>query len=96
MIVLRKGTQKAQGFIRSYEGSDYTRLRQVYGSYSFAKECAEYKCLQSMNDMGGSDFRIISHNTFGFSCAYIVDRGNGTKALIIHTPSNVYCIEEYC
>ena len=96
MIVLRKSTQKAQRFIRSYERSDYTRLRQVYGSYSFAKEIAEYQCLQSMNVMGGSGFRIISHNSFGFSCGYIVDRESGTKALIVHTPSNVYCIEEYC
>lgn len=94
MIVLKNTTKKALGFIRAYRYSSDYSLRDVYSTYSDAKANAEVNCLQCMERDGGYRFKIISRNTFGFTCGYKVRKSDDSTTLIVHTPSNVYSIDD--
>ena len=94
MIVLKNTTKKAQGFIRAYMYSNDYSLRDVYSTYSGAKASAENYCRMCMISEGGANFKIISSNTFGFTCGYTVKKTDGSTTLIVHTASNVYSIDD--
>lgn len=74
---------------RNYEGYN---LNDVYGRYSEAKKEAYEGCFNKYVSVDGSkNFRIFSHNTFGFSVAWEEVR-EGEECLHIETPQNTYIV----
>ena len=75
-----------QNAYTNYIRSDYHSLYQCYGSYSAKKESALNYCYELYNKYNGSDFKIISFNTFQFSVGF---EGvyNGRKAFFYITRS---------
>lgn len=90
MINLNKTTKKASSFIHQYETSTSHVLRDIYKNYSWNKEKAYNSCMQRMTELHGHDFRLLSGNSFHFSCGYIIEND-----LIIETSCNTYRIKNY-
>ena len=80
-------TQKQEEMFHRYCNSSATSLRDVYQSWSDAKERAFKYCLQDMKKHGGQDMRITGANCYLFSCAYRIIRDDGAS-LVYHTPCN--------
>lgn len=85
MTKLNKTTQKAQAFINSYNRATGTTLSDIYSSYSSAKAQAERDCRERMEQLGGYGFRMMSGNSFSFTCGYRTD-----DTLYVETSSNTY------
>lgn len=83
---LNKNTKNASRFVNAYYRSNETSLRECYNTYSTAKACAERECRRMMLNENGNGFRIISFNTFGFSCGWMV----GENILRVETPQSSY------
>lgn len=95
MTTIRTTTKRGQTMynnaLENYEGYS---LDEVFGTYSHAKRNAWDYCLRLCKEEGGYNFRIISHNTFGFSVAWDIinpEYGNIEK-IRIETPKNSYLI----
>lgn len=87
MKTLNNTTKAAARFINGYFDSRKYSLSDCYGRYSFEKARAERWCKDQMTKENGYEFRIISFNTFGFSCGWLTAAG-----LRIETPQNSYFI----
>lgn len=85
---LPRYSKRAMRFIRLLEESQDVTLFDVYTRYSQAKAIAWNHCYNECKRDGGHHFRIISHNTFGFTCGWIAPYG-----FRIETPSNTYIIQ---
>lgn len=62
-------------------------MADCYKSYSTAKARAENACKRMMAQENGFEFRILSFNTFGFTCGWLTETG-----LRIETPTWSYFI----
>lgn len=87
MTIIKATTKKGKNMLRRANNKEGFELRQVYNSYSYAKQTAWNDCYKQCLLEHGLFFRIISHNTFGFSVAWDVE--NGVR---IETPQNSYLI----
>lgn len=88
MKTINNTTKTAQRFVNAYNRSTASTLADVYGRYSTEKSRAEYFCRQRMQNENGDGFRIISYNTFGFSCGWQTADG-----LRVETACNSYLIK---
>lgn len=88
MIIIKTTTKRGQNMLDRSNNWEGYNLREVYSSFSFAKERAWDYCRTLCRKEGGRNFRIISHNTFGFSVAWDIPEG-----VRIETPQNSYLIE---
>ena len=88
MATIKKTTKKGVYFLASYNRSTAYELRDYYGRYSCAKACAENECRDKMRRQSGRGFKILSFNTFGFSCGWLLPDGS----LQVETPTNSYNI----
>lgn len=68
-------TKAGNRFINAYKTSAFDCLGDCYGRYSTAKACAENDCRAMMRNEAGHGFRILSFNTFGFTCGWITPEG---------------------
>ena len=75
MKTIKSTTARGARFVDAYNRSRYSRLFQVYGSYSTAKACAEQDCRRWCYEENGHDFRIISYNCMQFTAAWKTDAG---------------------
>lgn len=74
-----------------YKRATATTLRDVYTSWSAAKERAYDWCLEKMRRQDGENFRIISANTFQFTCGReYPDPETGVLMFDMETASNSY------
>lgn len=67
----------------------------LYGCYKKpleAKLDAELRIIHACRQMHGKRFRILSYNTFSFTCAYAVEKDDKTM-LIWHSPYNTEVFE---
>lgn len=81
-------------FIKAYDDSCVDMLYEVYDKPSQAKLNAEAICMGKMWHEGGEDFRIISHNTFTFTCGWRVTHPEtGVVMLRVETANNSYIME---
>lgn len=81
-------------FVNAYEMSCKTSLFDCYKKPSQHKVSAENDCMLKMYDDYGYDFRIISYNTFAFTCGWLVmDAEIGVVLLRVETPENSYIME---
>lgn len=75
MKIINANTKRASDFLRRASVSEGHSLRDVYGTYSAAKAESFNNCRRMCYDECGSNFRIISHNTFGYSVAWDIPEG---------------------
>ena len=68
-------TKAGNRYFYAYNRSKKNSLSQCYGTYSSAKSRAEFLCKMQMQNEGGEGFRILSFNTFGFTCGWITPEG---------------------
>lgn len=93
MTIIKGTTKKGVDMMRNagrYEGFN---LWDVYGNFSRAKQNAWEWCFDRFTEENGSNFHIVSHNTFGFTVAWNVE--NGVR---IETRDNSYLVlyPEFC
>lgn len=88
MTIIKSTTKKGQTMLHNAENKEGIYLWQVYENNSRAKENAWNWCFEQCAKEGGTNFRIISHNTFSFSVAW--ETAEGTR---IETANNSYLIK---
>lgn len=66
-------TKEALTIYNNYNNSNKRTLNDVYTTYSSAKARALRECEKDMFEHNGSHLRILTANTFQFTCAYIYD-----------------------
>ena len=89
---INANTIKGIGFIQSYERSNFRTIRDCYDSPSKAKIDAEFQCYNKMNTQAGFNFRIMSYNTFSFTCGWLTESEDGAQTLHVETANNSYII----
>ena len=87
---LNKSTQKAKSFIDSYFQSSYFSVRDFYTSRVYRKESIEDAIKRKMIENNCHDYRILSGNSFYFTCGYISEDDN---TLYIETAYNTFEID---
>lgn len=88
MKTINATTKRGQAFIYTYNTATARRLSDVYTNPSTAKTRAEIECLRAMIAEDGQGFKILSYNTFCFSCGWETAQG-----LRIETATNSYLIK---
>lgn len=87
MKTINANTKTATRFINAYNRSNDYDLMDVYGRYSVEKSRAQAWCKEQMRKENGTGFKIMSFNTFGFTCGWMVG-----DVLRVETPANSYRI----
>lgn len=84
-------TNKERGFIAEYNHAICTSIEQCYIKPSYRKQRAEAHCFECCKLVNGYGFKILSHNTWTFTCAYkYVNNRTGYEHMIVHTGYNIY------
>lgn len=87
MVRIRKETKTGRRWIAIASQNKGTCLSDVYVRWSQKKQVAYDSCREMCFYENGTNFRIISHNIYGFSVAW--ETKHGTR---IETPKNSYLI----
>ena len=87
MTIIKGTTKRGQDMLKKSQNCEGKYLSQVYDNFSQAKQNAWDYCSNLFISENGTDFGIISHNTFGFSVAWLTEKGYR-----IETPKNSYLI----
>lgn len=87
-------TVRGGGFVRRWNASEDVELQDVYGRCSDAKRRAYDYCRNLFEcTTSGNRFRIISHNSQTFTCAWGgVDDETGEIGVFVETAYNSYFI----
>lgn len=88
MKTIKSSTKRGAAFLQSYKNSYYYSLQDCYNNYSCRKAVAENDCRRWMYQEAGHGFKILSFNTFGFTCGWITVDG-----LRIETPAGSYLVK---
>lgn len=94
MKIIKGSTKTGQALLARASRFEGTDLDDVYGRYSSAKASAMRDCKAWCDAVNGKNFRIISHNGWGFSVAweYVNDETDEIMTRI-ETPSGTYIID---
>lgn len=87
MKTIKANTKKGQYFIYAYNRATLSSVTEAYNRPSTEKTRAEYFCRRAMIEEGGQGYRVISYNTFSFSCGW-----RNKKGIHIETACNSYQI----
>lgn len=83
---------KAFWLWKAYENSTETTVFQSYRTRpSREKEAIEKSILQDMTEQNGHNYRVLSHNTFAFSCGYLIPTEYG-EVLRVEIKANTYYV----
>lgn len=98
MTVIKGSTKRGQQLLARANHFEGTDLSDVYGRYSSAKASALRDCRRWCEETNGYDFRydfrIVSHNTFGFSVAWRYNNPETGEVMTrIETSSGTYIID---
>lgn len=81
-------------FVNAYSMSCIDSLYAIYAKPSKAKISAHGDCWEQMHKEHGYDFRILSYNTFAFTCGWVMEAPEtGVIMLRVETPENSYIME---
>jgi hypothetical protein len=86
-LKFRNNSKRARCLINSYLNSNAYRLEDIYTTCSHSKYNAYESCFNKMINNNGYGFRILSYNTFMFTCAYLIEE-NDKRYLIVETPNH--------
>ena len=75
MQTIKSTTQRGANFINAYNNSTNYTLSECYGRYSCDKARAERECREMKARENGQGFKIMSYNSFGFTCGWLVAEG---------------------
>ena len=89
---LNRKSKLAQHFLKCYSRSKITSLYGAYKNPSTLKQRIFQQVNAIREKIGGYDPRIISHNTFVFTYAYVVSAFDGVY-LLIETATTRYSIK---
>lgn len=78
-------TKQQQSIVDRYNRATKTSLDECYKTCSHYKTRAEYFIKQEMLNRNGGGYRILSHNSNFFTCAYVYTNENGNDILVYHT-----------
>ena len=84
--------KKQTGIYERWLASNNLNLYDCYKKPSESKLDAEWRIIHACRQMHGKRFRILSYNTFTFTCAYAVEKDDKTM-LIWHSPYNTEVFE---
>ena len=87
---LNKTTKRAKNWIKEYYNSDCYSVRDFYSSRVYNKEKIELEIKNRMNTNNLIGYKIITGNTFNFTCGYMTA---DKKTLFVETVSNIFEIE---
>lgn len=89
---MKKGfTKKAANLNYKWHVATCVSLAEAYKTGgSQEKRAAEKRIYQEMQALGGHSFRIVSANTFNFSCAYVYYNEEGEARLRFYTAANFW------
>lgn len=85
--------KRADNFRYRFTYDEGDSIFAVYDRPSYAKVQAFQECRRKCHGMGGYNFCIMSHNTFGFTCGWITEDVPGKYTLHVETPNNSYEME---
>ena len=89
MTTITSISKKGAELLRKYNKSHNYDLGDCYGSCSSDKARAEIECRNQMYQEGGSCFKIISYNSYSFSCEWI----NPDGSLRVETACTSYIVK---
>lgn len=84
--------KKQQGIYERYLKSSNCNLYDCYKRPSEEKLDAEHVIIRTCLQLNGKRFRILSYNTYSFTCAFTVEKDGGYY-LIYHTPYKKECFK---
>lgn len=82
----------AMSHYEDYKRSDATSLRDVYGSYSRAKEEAWDYCKELMYKFNGYGLRVISSSRYMFTAGFMFEE-DGKQMFMYISPSRDVAVE---
>ena len=92
MMKLNASSYKGKQIIEKASNIDGYNLRDVYTTYSIAKDYAFAWCYnQYLKTDNHTRFIICSHNTFGFTCSWLGEI-DGERILRYETKDNSYIV----
>lgn len=77
--------KKQTGIYHQWLKSNNLNLYDCYKKPSESKLDAEWRIIYACRQMHGKRFRILSYNSYSFTCAYSVEK-DGKNLLIWHSP----------
>ena len=80
-------TKKEQAIYDRYQQATATELRDVYTRWSQSKQASYDNIKAEMLRVEGHDLKILSANTFQYSCAYMFEISR-LQYLVYHTANN--------
>ena len=87
MKVVKANTYLGKKLVARGQNREGFSLNQIYDKWSDAKERAWNWCYEKYLEEKGTDFSIVSHNTFGFSVSWFTEEG-----MRLETPQNSYLV----
>lgn len=87
MMIIKADSYKGKQLVAQGANWEGKFLHQVYDRWSDAKQRAWEACYEACINEGGTDFSIVSHNTFGFSVSWFTEQG-----MRYETPHNSYLV----
>ena len=75
MEKINASTKRGAGFVASYRRSNCESLWDCYGRFSSKKAAAENDCRAWCDDENGTGFKIMSYNTYSFTCGWMTADG---------------------
>lgn len=82
-------TKKEKIMYENWLVSENYSVRHAYDRPSASKIYAEERIIDEMVKNGGWGYRVTSHNTFNFACAYKYMK-DGVECMVYHTHANRY------
>lgn len=89
MITLSKNSARGGHFLNLYRVAFKTTLSECYANCSGAKTAAFIMYREWCKKENGKRFRIISHNTMTFTCAWTLPDGS----VRVETVHNTYLVK---
>ena len=77
--------KKQTGIFEQWLKSQNARLTDCYKRPSHEKLEAEHSIIRQCRSLEGKRFRILSYNTFTFTCAFAAEK-DGKTMLVWHSP----------
>lgn len=91
---MTRNEKTAKANLNTYQKSTMFNLTDAYVKPSAAKSAAWYSCLRDMVNNAGWGLKVLSYNTFMFTCGYLfVDPETGVIKFKYFTPNHTTIVD---